>query len=90
MGTLTEQIKQILQQDKSILEIIDDLIEADPESKSFLYRMKYELTQAKEKYEKMNDREKANYNFNQYVKDCKDFGIEYNENEVKKTYGVKK
>lgn len=42
-----------------------------------------------EKIDKMNDRERDNYFYNQFVKDCKELNITIDEKEIKKIFDLK-
>ena len=72
MGTLVEQLKQILRENIDIFEKIDKLIIVDPNNTKGLMKIKYEIIREAEFLKKMNEREKNIYAFNQFVKDCKE------------------
>jgi len=87
VGTLTEQVKQILRENIDIFEKIDKLIIVDPDNIKGLMKIKHEIIREAESFKKMNEREKNIYAFNQFVKDCKEIGIDYIEKDVKKIFG---
>jgi len=86
MGTLTEHLKQILRENIDIFKKIDKLIVVDIDNIKGLMKLKHEIIREAEILSKTNNREKSVYAFNQFVKECKEFNIEYIEKDVKKIF----
>lgn len=84
-----EKIRQIMRQKKDSVEIINDLLEIDIDNQKDLIKMKFEILRDREKENKMNEREKDNHFYNQFISDCKKFNITFDEKEVKKIFDLK-